>query len=423
MAGPSIGTIGSTLSTLREIPCRGGCRPHRCKTKSLPANPDKPGRPKPGKGVQWLRRTLCGIAKHPKGGGRKPWVEVDLNRCFNAKGYSLSWGRELFRRLQRDAFWNNLCKVRYVQKRLETNGCFVILIAFRSYLKWDEEPLFYERDRKTTRHLRTALRAEDLELVNNPPEIVNNSNAVQEERRHCPVPLYNEFPTYGTADEINNGRAVENTSSRFAEETGRDLVSDEPSSIEKPLPQPNGISKVNGNCRSACAPQQRSGVIQCNGRRTGNVSAPQRLACRENFCATRVGPALRGFILWLVLDLKADMVWTWRGTDARSATVPFVFANVFAFVRRAAVAGYEAKVIRNAWDDAVHATHADVVDGLCRHPIALCSANAERILSRSDPRTREQRLAEFYSTRKKLFTVQSVTKTVKCVEKHLTVIE
>ncbi len=69
------------VARTRFIACKGGGRPHRCRTKSLPSDPSKPDRPRPGKGVQWLRRMLTFLAK--QSGGRCPWAEVDLNKLFN----------------------------------------------------------------------------------------------------------------------------------------------------------------------------------------------------------------------------------------------------------------------------------------------------------------------------------------------------
>ncbi len=395
MASPcQVGPSTEALRGRRTILSKSG-RPHECRTPSLPANPNKPGRPRRGKGVQWLRACLCAISK--QNGGSRPWVEVDLNRCFNAKGYSLRWGRVLFSRLQADAFWRNLCKVRFVQKRLEHNGCFVILVAFRPYLKWDEEPLFYERDRKTPRHVRAALRSEDLELV-------NNFAFGRGESRHCVVHHTIQFPSQGTAvlgtSLERPGTLVEPLCGRENETATASLRSDNPT----PQPTSDASLRMSLNNRSACSAQQTFPQKQHQGRRTeSHRNDPQSLASKEGIAKTvpeHVPASVQRFILWLVFQLKELMVWTRRDYfNPASATVPFKFSTVFAFVRRHAIAAHTGAAIQSAWDRAVHQTHADVVDGLCRHPIALCVAHATRILLR-DPRSRSQRMSAFYTWRK-----------------------
>ncbi len=373
-----IGHTSVPSEGIRTIPCKG-CRPHVCRTPAKPSNPNKPGRPRRGKGIEWLRACLTAIAK--RNGGSRPWVEVDLNRCFNAKGYALSWGRQLFRRLQRDAFWRKLCKVRYVQKRLEQNGCFVILVAFRAYLQWDQEPLFYSRDRKTSRHVRAALRGSDIEL------------------RDCPQP---SISTRQTAEEINNGTAVENQSSGYAEgkdenslPPGQNKPSSEPTSHQTSDP----VLRPSLNSRSACATQHCHSPEQSQRRSTGSFGTdPKGQASKEG---NAIPVPLRRFILWLVFSLRDLMDWTRRDIfDEKSATVSFDFATVFSFVRGHVVDGHAANAIRSAWSKAVHLTHADVVDGLCRKPIALCVAHAARLLRRDD-RTRQERIQQFYEQRAK----------------------
>jgi hypothetical protein len=347
--------------------------------------------------VQWLRAYLTAIAK--RNGGSKPWVEVDLNRCFNAKGYALSTGRELFRRLQRDAFWRNLCKVRYVQKRLETNGCFVILVAFRPYLRWDEEPLFYAADRKTSRHVRRALRGEDLELenVNNS---VDNRGTARGESRHCPVQQYNNFPNSSTAVPNNIRTAVETPIEALRARKEAPPHPNLPDSTTS-VPSTNGSTlRLSLNSRSACAAQQPPEVKPNQGRSTGSRGTDSKGFASSGTTANsvpaktatlvRVSPSLQRFILWLVFELRLLMQWTQR--------VPFNFGTVYSFVRSQVIDGHASLAVRKVWTDAVEQTHGDIVEGrVCRKPIALCVARAARLLRQRDRRTREQRMKEFYA--------------------------
>jgi hypothetical protein len=364
----------------RYIACKSG-RPHRCRSTALPSNPKKPGRPARGKAVEFLRRYLTGIAK--RSGGARPWTEIDLNRCFNSQGYSLSWGRETFRRLQRDPFWRNLCKVRFIQKRLTRNGCFVILLAFRPYLRWDEEPLFYAGDRKTTRHVRAALRGEDLE------------------HRDCPV---SNTSTKRTAVEFNNpsdriqqsGSAVVLKRNSDAELTpaGKTPSNGQNSllrlSLNNQEPPPEVQKAINAGLPS---PALTSGAVN------GTSFNPQPTT--HNIQQKPISPALRKFVVWLSFSL-AELTWTHR--------VPFSFATVYAFAKRHAIDGHTAIAIQSAWKRAVEMTHADAVDSdglpkgqsFCRKPIALCVAHATRILFRCDNRTADQRRADFFAERAKV---------------------
>lgn len=403
----------ATIGT-RYIPCKSGA-PHRCRAAARPANRSKrEGLIKPGKGVQWLRAYLTSIAK--RSGGARPWVEIDLNRCFNATGYSLSWGRELFSRLQRDPFWRNLCKVRYVQKRLETNGCFVILLAFRPYLKWDEEPLFYAADRKTSRHVRAALRAEDLELVKIEDGIVkrkvelgNNSdeNAVNNSREsgHCPAHLITYSPSQETAESIQQDEPSRTQSSGFAE--GKDTERRSPeqnhkTTIKEPTQTNTTLLRLSLNSRSACSSQTTFLSKPSQRRRTGiPQNDPQVLASKEGK-AIPMPAQLRKLIIWLVFSLAELMAWSKR--------VPFSFPMLFAFVRNHVTEGHLSDSIQKAWRQAVSETEADVITGLCsKHSTAFCVMHAARILSR-DRRTRKQRLADFYEQRRQAKKLAEVEK-------------
>lgn len=366
----------SPRDTTRYIPTKGG-RPHRCRSRPLPSNPGKPGRPARGKAVEFLRRYLTGIAM--RSGGARPWTEIDLNRCFNSQGYSLSWGREIFRRLQLDHHFKNLCKVRFLQKRLKRNGCFIIMLAFRPYLRWDEEPLFYGADRKTSRHVRTALRAEDLELG------------------HCPE---SNTSTKRTAEE-NNGTSSRRQSTGYAVVIGRDFDADLPAVAKKPE---EGHSAPMRHSLNSGPPAE---VIEAINSGAASPALNAKLI-RENPCQSvsnpvrPISPGLRKFIVWLSFSLSELMTWT--------SKVPFSFPTVFNFVRRHALDGHEATAIQTAWKKAVEMTHSDAADSVglpknqsfCRKPIALCVAHATRILFRRDPRTAEKRRVDLFAARAKL---------------------
>jgi hypothetical protein len=355
------------------VPTKGG-RPHRLRARANPSDRGKQGRPKHGQALPGLRRYLVGLAK--RSGGRRPWQEVDLNRVFNRFGYSLGWGRELFRRLTLDPFFRNLCKVRFVQKRLvpedgHGNGCFVILLAFRPFLAWDGEPLFYFKDRETTRHLRPALRSEDLELF--------DQAAPWSKTKDCPVSRvahYNDFSTYRTAEE-NNRLPAADSQCRFAEQTEKGCCFKE-NSLSETLP----TLRIS---RNKPEPSPSKPTMQPATEKTNRL--------------------LRRKAVAVALAIKSDH---WQGTETdqrNTRTVKFNFPHAYTFALEGLRQGHLDKTLALVWQQAVRQTHADLVDTTGKHrgpvkcPQALCLFHARRLLDSADTLSTFDRVTRFYRMR------------------------
>lgn len=325
------------MSHTRYIQTRDGL-PHRCRAAPLPGNRGHVRRPDHGKSICWLRALVFYLAKRQQ--DRSPWVELDLTRAFNSKGFSLSAGRWLWRWLKVDPLFRRYIKVRYVQQVGLRNGWFVIIVAWRPKLAWDQEPLFYGRDRETPRHVRAELRDEDIEA----------SDPV---KRHGDCPI------------------TRNSHTRFFLPKGQPKNNTPTGTDNQPTLRVAGSS---GELPNSKALECRLSVAL---HRTDS-EAPKRLGktlCRK--CAI------------VVRQLESDFF-----TNGRFA---WPEAHAWNFSAWALVNGFDDLRIRQAWRMAVEQTVADVADGVARIPPALLVTHGRRILGELDPRHREQRIREFYA--------------------------
>lgn len=339
----------SLIPVRRTCPTVGGRR-HTLRTESLPSDRRKrKRRVRRGKSVEWLRAYLVAILNKSYKG---IWTEIDLVKVFNARGYSLSWGRELWRRLKRDPHFNRLVKYRYVQKRLPRNGCFVILVALRRKLRWDEEPLFEHRD-GSVRHLRAELRAPDLD------------------RRDCLVQCGSHikvFSTLQSADQNNvardenqsTGPSPDNPSAKINASDGRQADFHEHSRIASELTTSAPMILSLNNW-------QENQLMTVKGRkRLGSKARWLLLRCRERY--------------WDNCKVQ------WNG------------GHCWIFCITALRNGHDAMLILRAWDYGIHTAHAEQVDGFARIPSALCLAHARRWLGERTRGTQAGRVLMVYKS-------------------------
>lgn len=85
-----------------------------------------------------------------------------------------------------------------------------------------------------------------------------------------------------------------------------------------------------------------------------------------------------------------------------SPAVKFSRGHAFNFAAWALVNGYVDTQIRIAWRSAFERTVADVADGFVHCPEAYWQGNAKRILRDLDPRTRFERISDFYASRERI---------------------
>lgn len=337
------------LKITRRVPTKEG-RDHTLRTAPAASDPDRRRkRVRHGKSVEWLRAYLVSILNRTYKG---IWTEIDLNKVFNARGYSLSWGRELWRRLKLDPHFNRLVKVRYVQKRLHRNGCFVIIIALRRKLRWDQEPLFEHRD-GSSRHVRPELRSSDME-------------------RDCPVSPFshiNGFSSQGTAAK-NNDASVENESSAGA-----------------------SVPATATPTTKAGQPGEKTKTPTCtfNIASSNNVSRNNN-SWEEGRLLTLEGrKRISGKARWLLLQC--------RGRHWDNCKVEWRGDHAWIFCLTALRDGHDALMILRAWDYAIHTAHADAVDGLARVPSALALSHARRWLGEHTRGTQTERVQAFYRSK------------------------
>lgn len=322
-----------TTPRTRYIPTRDGL-PHRCRAKPLPGNRRHPRRPVQGRTIDWLRAFVFYLAKRQP--DKSPWVELDLIRACNSKGVSRAACRWLWHWVKVDPLFRRYIKVRYVQKVGPENGWFVILAAWRPKLQWDQEPLFYGRDRETSRHVRAELRGADIEKKN----------------RDCPIPSLS----------LPEGQPQDNTPQAASE--------------NRPSLRSAGS---NGEVPNSKALESR---ISHAIRRTDH-GEPERLGktlCRK--CAVVVSQLASDFFTWDPPKFQ------------------FPEAHAWNFVSWALVNGFEDWRIARTWRKAVEATVADISDGIARIPPALLVSHARRLLEESDSRGREERIRAFYAGRR-----------------------
>lgn len=327
------------IAKTRRIATRDG-KPHRCRPKALPGDWRHPRRPDHGRAVNWLRAFVFYLVKRQS--GRSPWVELDLTRACNSKGLSLSAVRWLWRRLKADPLFCRYIKVRYVQKVGPDNGWFVIIAAWRPNLQWDQEPLFYGRDRETTRHVRAELRDEDIE----------SAGRAQKKTRDCPksigphytVSLPKEQPCQNTPAGTENRPSLRSAGSSGETPLSKGFEDRIFFAIHRPdWNEPNRLG---------------------------------RTLCRK--CAI------------VVRHLQSDFF-----TNGRFA---WPEAHAWNFVSWALVNGFDVLRISQAWRGAVEQTVADMADGMPRVPAAWLMFHAKRIANEIDPRPRADRIRSFYKS-------------------------
>lgn len=339
-------------------------RPHRMRARSKPANGRHPKRPAAGKGVEWLRYYLMKIARGPKS-ARSKWVEIDLNRCFNARGFSLSWGRELFRRVQRDIFFRSVVKVRFAQKRLLRdrrlkrggNGAFVILIALRKGLLWDKEPLFdcrgaHEAD-QGGRHIRRKLRGGDI-----PPTVENSAapaGVFGLPQKDCPAPSTISLP-------IGSAVAKHGAPRQFSIEPAKAGSVERGDDTQVALPQPIALLIPSLN-------KPASGLPQASTNATNALIPQEKNDDGLTFDGAR---RLMRKAVSLALEFKNRH---WPG-----CAIAFRWDHAYSFAYDGLLDGQVDRLLLSAWDYGVRTGHADAKDGRAREREPLALAHAKRWL-------------------------------------------
>lgn len=350
-----------------EVPTIDG-RPHRLRPSPKPANRQNPRRPEHGDVINWLQAFVFRLTKAQS--GHSVWVEMNLTGAFNAKGISLSWGRELWHRLRRRPLFNKYVKVRYVQKRLTKNGCFVIIAAWRPHLRFDQEPLFYGRDRETPRHVRANLRAEDLEFKEGlsishtyitPKGQPSTDNCGQT----APASIERSFgPNKQPQSPLTNSKSLEPSPKTYFVKTPyqESKCHSMPSDWRKARRQPSGLQSVSNA-----------------GNSDGRV---------------KISNGMRRKIAVMIRFLESDY---WP-----NERVPFSRPHAFNFIKWALLNGFVDLTIRRAWRSAMEKSIRDTADGLPRSPVAWCQAEAKRILREMDPQTKDERISQFYTSKQRI---------------------
>lgn len=321
------------------------------------ANPKSSALPAFGRGYALFRQAIMGRAKRAR---RQVWLEVNLHHWARYYGRCLSTVRVWWDRLQKDPIFNQNMTVRLHQVRLERNGCPVIVCAHDANLRYDGEPLFYERDRRTSRHVRAGWRADDLETERG--EIANFSNS-----------LLKGFSKLQQLSE-NNGASAENQSSGSAAA---------PSPCQNPSSDRREPEKTN-----------KPGLLQKPASRTElrmirNKWEPGKFRTLEG------NNKLEKFIRPMIRECCQE-IWDNCKVGIGSNHFP-IFSD---FVRYAVRHGYEGTLIRKIARDAITAAHQAAVDGLAKNPTAYAIDLLWKFLKQADLRPEEQRVAAIYASRR-----------------------
>jgi len=325
---------------------------HIVRGPAVKADRHHPGRVPHGKGYERFRRDIMGMAKNAR---RQVWITVNLHERARKYKRCLSTMRAYWRRLADDPVFFNNMGVRVKQVRLDRNGCPEILCAHNRNRLYDLEPLLYERDLVTKRHVRSSWRSPDIE------EQARDSLISDRQQ-------YRGFSSFGTAVQ-NNVTRDENQS------TG-------------PPPDTPSEKSIDLDGRQTEFNDRSSQTFDLSDSKPLKSTLPGWQDWRP--LSIRGKKRLSGKARWLLLQC--------RGRYWDNCKVQWNGGHAWIFCMTALRDGHEALTILRAWDYGVHTAHADETDGLARVPSALCLAHARRWLAERTKGTQSERVSDVYKS-------------------------
>jgi hypothetical protein len=311
------------------------------------------GKRKKGDAVSFLRMVICAHLKRSGGG----WVELDLVKVANARGYHIRTLRGAFKKLMDDPSFAKIVEERRHQKRLKKNGTFVIIVASQQWLLHDGEPLLRHSD-ETTRHVRRRLREKDI------PEPTRRGSALSRS-------TILHFSSFGQQDEINKLASAQNQSSVAAGDTSLNLSTH---------------SNARGNEKTN-KPEKTFNQASHEQLKTSRNN--KKIEWKEGQLLSDSGRKS------LNKKVKRTLIQC-RGLHWENCKVKFEGKLAWVFIFQAMRNCQPAALIEKAWLYGIKTAHADSVDGLARVPAALALSHSRRYLQQHTTGTIQERADAVY---------------------------
>lgn len=323
--------------------------------KSARGNPEIPRRTRYGMVYAHFRKDLMGRARDSR---RQVWIEVNLHYWARRYGRCLSYMRLIWKKMQQDPIFNQNMVVRVHQVRLLKNGCPVIICAHQRNLAYDREPLLYERDRVSTRHVRTSWRSADISEPTGESLVSGSSHT-------------NGFPSKEAAGTKNNGEA-------------------EKTDAGPPRPPPMCKNSHSLPLRSESNQSEREACIKSS---VGNAKVSREHWICQQAMSEEGKKRLRKKAIWLAFEC--------RGMHWDNCKVKFLMGHAIVFCMSMLQEGLSDRLILKAWGYAIHLAHQDSVDGMARVPCALALAHAKRWIAPYLNGSLQSRVSKIYNRERK----------------------